>query len=156
MANISQEKIHELNEYGRRFSDATVLLHLQIAQYAGLAPADHKYLSMLMQKGAMTAGELAQASGLTTGAVTGLIDRLEKKGLVERKADANDRRKVLIVPNLQKAGKLFGSVFGALQERLTALVEQYSDKELKVVKSYIGEAVKIMEELTEELKKGKK
>src|SRR5688500_15633345 len=82
MAKISGDKINELNEYGRRFSDATVMLHLQIAEHAGLAPADHKYLGMLMHRGSMTAGELAQASGLTTGAVTGLIDRLEKKGLV--------------------------------------------------------------------------
>jgi hypothetical protein len=74
----------------------------------------------------------------------------------DEKPDKDDRRKVLIIPDKAKAGKLFGRVFGSLQERLTALIGQYTDKELQTVKSYIAGSVAIMEEITAELKGRKK
>ena len=101
----------------------------------------------------MTAGELAQKTGLTTGAVTGVIDRLEKKGLAKRKKDASDRRKVVIEVNHEKAMKLLGPSFQKLQEKLSALYNQYSEKELAIIVDFMTRSDQIMRELIEELKR---
>src|SRR6185436_16887486 len=95
-------RIDQFRMISRQYSDVSILMHEAIARQAGLTGTDHKYLGFILQKGEMTAGELSNATGLTTGAVTGLIDRLEKKKLVKRQFDKNDRRKVIIVPNQQK------------------------------------------------------
>lgn len=82
----SQEKLlDEINAAGRKMSTATILFHQTVAEKAGISGTDHKYLDVLIQEGEMTAGRLAKLSGLTTGAVTGIIDRLEKQALVTRK-----------------------------------------------------------------------
>src|SRR5260221_7736536 len=97
--DLNEQQKQAISELGRKFSDATIFLHEAIAQKAGLTGADRKYLGLLMKKGATTAGELSKLTGLTTGAVTGLIDRLEKKKLARRQFDKTDRRKIIIVPN---------------------------------------------------------
>ena len=153
-SSANKEKfIETLHEGGRQFSDTTILMHELIAQKAGLAGADHKYLNILSQEQAMTAGELAQKTGLTTGAVTGVIDRLEKKGLAKRKKDASDRRKVVIEVNHEKAMKLLGPSFQKLQEKLSALYNQYSEKELAIIVDFMTRSDQIMRELIEELKR---
>src|SRR4051794_19089751 len=94
---IDKQTVQAIRDLGRQFSDATILMHEAIAGKAGLSGTDHKYVGILMRDGAMTAGELSKLTGLTTGAVTGLIDRLELKKLVKRQFDKEDRRKILIV-----------------------------------------------------------
>jgi DNA-binding transcriptional ArsR family regulator len=94
---ISLETIGRL---GKQISDTTILMHEAIAKKAGLTGTDHKYLSLLIDKGKLTAGELSTLTGLSTGAATGLIDRFEKKKLVKREFDKTDRRKVYIIPNI--------------------------------------------------------
>lgn len=144
--------LDELHAGGRRFSDATVLMHELIAQRAGLAGADHKYLNVLSQGPPVTAGELAQKTGLTTGAITGVIDRLEKKGLARRKKDESDRRKVVIEVDHEKATELLGPSFEKLQRRLTSLYDQYSEEELATILDFMSRSENLMRELTEELK----
>src|SRR4029450_798853 len=78
----------------RRSSAAGVLHGQAIARKVGINSSDLECLALILLNGPSTAGEIARRPGLTSGAVTGLIDRLERLGLVERTADANDRRKV--------------------------------------------------------------
>src|SRR6476620_10188900 len=80
------------------YAYTSIQMHEAIARKAGLSGTDHKYLGFLIEKGQMTAGELSTLTGLTTGAVTGLIDRFEKKKLVKRQFADDDRRKVFIKP----------------------------------------------------------
>ena len=150
--SAKEEMIESLNEMGRKFSDVTLLLHELIAQNAGLAGADHKYLSVLGQKGAMTAGEFAQKTGLTTGAVTGVIDRLEKRGLAERKRDKFDRRKVVIEVNHEQAMALLGPSFEKLRHKLATLYSQYSEEELTIIMNFMNQSSALMREFFEELK----
>src|SRR5690625_7182278 len=98
-----EELIEELLSEGRRASTATIMFHQAIAEKAGISGTDHKYLDILFQEEAVTAGRLAELTGLTTGAVTGIIDRLEKKGLVKRERDPDDRRKVLVVLQTERS-----------------------------------------------------
>src|SRR5512138_3089279 len=80
----------------RRSSAAGVLHSQAIARRVGINSSDLECLDLILMKGPSTAGEIARHTGLTSGAVTGLIDRLERQGLVERAADPDDRRKVLV------------------------------------------------------------
>jgi DNA-binding MarR family transcriptional regulator len=72
----------------------------------GLGASDSQFLTLLRTRGALTPGQLAEASGLTSGTVTGVIDRLEKAKLVRRERDNGDRRKVFVVPMADAADRL--------------------------------------------------
>src|SRR5690606_41380764 len=81
---------------GSRLSTATVLFHAAVADRLGLGPTDMKCYSILRQEGPLTAGELAERTALTTGAITGVIDRLERANLIRRARDPHDRRRVVL------------------------------------------------------------
>jgi DNA-binding MarR family transcriptional regulator len=85
-----------LLEMARRFSTAIVLFHHGVAERAGLGASDHKCLEILRERGAMTGSELASATGLTTGAITGVVARLERRGFLTREPDPHDARKQII------------------------------------------------------------
>lgn len=80
-------------------SRQVILKSHAIAIKFGLSPSDFEHLCLLIQSGPMTAGSLATLTGLTTGAITGVIDRLEEAGFVTRQPDQLDRRRIIIVPN---------------------------------------------------------
>lgn len=150
----SREKIvTALFAGGRGYSDATVILHGAIARKVGLAGTDHKYLSILLQEKKMTAGELAELTHLTTGAVTGLIDRLEKKGLVRRERDKSDRRKVYIEVDQKKAEEIFTPIFVRFHEKLSAIYGRYSTEELVVILDFMKHTEKTVREFSDSLKK---
>jgi len=105
----------------RRSSAAGVLHGQAIAKRVGVNSSDLECLDLILLNGPSTAGDIARRTGLTSGAVTGLIDRLERLGLVERTADAQDRRKVLVRVREDKIapiGELFApTTAGARIER---------------------------------------
>lgn len=136
-------------------STATIFFHQTVAEKAGLSGSDHKYLDLLFQEGAMTAGKLAELSGLTTGAVTGIIDRLEKQDLVKRERDPADRRKVLVVPLIENAKKRLGPVFETFQTGLIKQYEKYSEGELQVIRNYLLDTVSLLNEQTQKLRSEK-
>src|SRR5882672_10051316 len=104
---MDNDTIKQIRKLSQQYSYTTIQMHEAIGQKAGLSGTDHKYLGFLIEKGQMTAGELSSLTGLTTGAVTGLIDRFEKKKLVKRQFAEGDRRKVMIEPNTKKIMALF-------------------------------------------------
>lgn len=149
---LDKDRIESVTDLGKRFSDATIQLHEAIAQKAGLTGADHKYLNYLIRTGPVTAGELARLAGLTTGAVTGVIDRLEEKGLVKREFIEQDRRKVIIVPDLEKTQSLLAPSFQLLKEKVLNLVEKLTDEEIIVVENYLNNAITVLKEVTSDLR----
>src|ERR1700759_5382362 len=89
--------VHNIIEQVRRGSTRSVLLHTAIAERLGLNPSDHKCADLLMaESGVSTPGRLAELTGLSTGAITGVLDRLERAGFVGREADPSDRRRTLV------------------------------------------------------------
>ena len=96
----------------------------------------------------MTAGELSALTGLTTGAVTGLIDRFEKKKLVKRKSADNDRRKIIIEPDVEKIMALLAPLYKDFRKKSELLLASFSGKEIKVIESYFIRAIEIMNETT--------
>lgn len=148
---LDAETIHLISDLGKQFSDATIIMHEAIAGKAGLSGTDHKYLGILIRNGAMTAGELSKLTGLTTGAVTGVIDRLEKKDLAKREFDKDDRRKIIIVPNTENAMLLLGPAFADLQNKMVRLISTLSLQEREIVEKYLRSTIAVMNEVTTEL-----
>jgi DNA-binding MarR family transcriptional regulator len=91
-------EVIRVRKLSQQFAYTSIQMHETIGRKAGLTGTEHRYLGFLIQKGQMTAGELSVLTGLTTGAVTGLIDRFVRKKLVKRQADKEDRRKTILVP----------------------------------------------------------
>jgi DNA-binding MarR family transcriptional regulator len=116
----------------RRSSAAGVLHGQTIARRVGVNSTDLECLDLILMSGPSTAGEIARHTGLTSGAVTGLIDRLERLGLVERTADPADRRKVLVRVREDKIGPI-AALYAPLEKAMQALLAGYSKEELKVL-----------------------
>lgn len=122
---------------GRQLSQATVLFHAQIAEHVGLSATDHKCLDLAVQADhPLTAGQIAELSGLSTGAVTGVIDRLERAGFVRRVRDPNDRRKVLVEVSRGSLAR-YGNAYDGLLSALDSALVGYTEDELKAVERFV-------------------
>jgi DNA-binding MarR family transcriptional regulator len=137
---------------GRQMSTATIMFHQAVADRIGLNPTDHKCADLLFMKGPMTAGELSQLTGLTTGAITGVIDRLEGAGFAQREADPNDRRRV-VVRVLPKCHREVGRLFESLAAAVEALCSRYSDRQLTVILDFMNRSREMAHEETLKLRR---
>lgn len=145
--------ITRMRKLVQHYAYASLQMHECIGRKAGLTGTDHKYLGFLIEKGQMTAGEFAQITGLTTGAVTGLIDRFEKKKFVKRTFAEDDRRKVILVPNTKRILALFAPLYKEFRSKSEKLAASFSPKEIILIETYFQQAIAIMEGVTEHLNK---
>jgi DNA-binding MarR family transcriptional regulator len=138
---------------GFRLSTATVLFHAAVAERLGLNVTDVKCYSLIRQVGPMTAGDLAEQTGLTTGAITGVVDRLEKAGLVRRGRDAGDRRRVIIeLVDNPAHEQLLMQLYAPLGNAIAALVKGYSRSERDTIEDFLTKATEILERSTRQLR----
>src|ERR1700712_5677120 len=116
--------VYELMTAVRKFTRSTLILQHVIAEHMGLHVTDAECIDFLQEMGPSTAGDLAKATRLTTGAITNVIDRLEKSGFVKRSADPKDRRKVIVsfIPANHKKAKLH---YAALAKDVEELFRTY-------------------------------
>jgi DNA-binding MarR family transcriptional regulator len=137
---------------GRQLSTATIMFHQAVADCLGLNVTDHKCIDLLLLNGPLTAGELAAMTGLTTGAITAVIDRLERAGFARRQDDPDDRRRVIVSVVVQRCRDIerlfqpFAASFGELTDR-------YSDKELAVILDFMNRSGQGLHQSTLELRK---
>jgi len=150
--DMDNDLIRRARKLSQQYAYTSIQMHEAVARRAGLSGTDHKYLGFLIEKGQMTAGELANLTGLTTGAVTGLIDRLEKKKLVKRNYAEDDRRKVIIEPNTKKIMALFEPLYQEFRNKSEQLFASFSSTELEIIETYFLKAIEIMHETTDKLK----
>jgi DNA-binding MarR family transcriptional regulator len=143
--------VKAIRKLSQQYAFVSIQMHETVARKAGLSGTDHKYLGFLMEKGQMTAGELSMLTGLTTGAVTGLIDRFEKKKLVKRRFVEGDRRKVIIEPNTKNIMALLEPLYKQFRKDSSELLASFSKREIKVMEKYFLEAIAIMNETTNKL-----
>lgn len=115
-----------------------------VAEELGVSRTDLRCIDLLERRGTMTAGALAEACGLTTGAVTFLLDRLERAGMVQRVRDPADRRRVL-VELVAAAGRRVFEVHRPMVEEMRALAARYRAEELAIVSRFLTEARGIYE-----------
>ncbi|PSK92098.1 MarR family winged helix-turn-helix transcriptional regulator [Taibaiella chishuiensis] len=148
---MKTDPIHTLRKLSQQYAYTSIQMHEAVGRKAGLTGTDHKYLGFLIEKGQMTAGELATLTGLTTGAVTGLIDRFEKKKLVRRRLSPDDRRKVIIEPLTKNIMALLEPLYRDFRAGTEQLIASFPAKERKVIEHYFLKAIALMEATTEQL-----
>lgn len=150
----------------RTISAQNVVISQAIAEQLGINASDLECLDVareLADEIAVTAGQLADWIGLTSGAITGVIDRLERAGLVKRERDPADRRKVMVYPT-SGAAKSVPPLFQPLHEAMVAMWERYSDAQLELILDFltnvrnvmVEERVKLRETLAADAKKRKR
>lgn len=131
--------VRELKMHLRRFVVQVIVSNFEATEEVGLNSTDFASLCLLLLHGPAPAGRLAELTGLTTGAVTGLVDRLEQAGLVRREVDPTDRRKVIVVPNAQRVERDVFPHFPSLQRAATtAFYEDFNIAELEVITSFLS------------------
>jgi DNA-binding MarR family transcriptional regulator len=151
-----KQLIDDISDLVRRVSTQTVLFHHAIAEKLGLGPTDHKCLDLAFRPetapdGRLTPGRLCEATGLTSGAITGVLDRLEKAGYIRREKDPADRRQVLIRVVPEKLQPLF-ETFGEVNRRWNQGCERYSDEQLRFIQGFIREQLAASEEMIKALR----
>lgn len=121
----------------RRNSTAAVLLHHAVAERLGLGPTDHKCLDLLRERGPMTASALAAITGLTSGALTGVVARLERAGYLSREPDPHDRRKQILRPVPERVRDI-QDVFDPIRDDAAALLEGFDTHQLTAIAEFLA------------------
>lgn len=136
--DVSPEAREAAAAVGRDFATALVVFHDSVGRLLGLSSVEYKCVDLLRRLGAVPAGAIGEHTGLTTGAVTGLVDRLAKAGYVERVRDPDDRRRVVVrlVPN-EQLDALMATAFGPYIDGLTKLADRYDEKELRAIGDWV-------------------
>jgi DNA-binding MarR family transcriptional regulator len=133
---VPEDVLERFGELGREISTNTVLFHSRIAEQMGLSGTDHKCLELVLSaKAPLTAGQIAQLSGLSTGAVTGVIDRLERRGFARRVRDPHDRRKVLVeIAEFEESQ--YQHLFQDMIRLTETVLEKFTPEEWEVLERY--------------------
>lgn len=124
-----------------QFIAQAVLFNHVVAQREGLNSSDGQFLTLLRMDGPMTAGRLAEVTGLTTGSTTGVIDRLERAGFVRRVRDHQDRRRVIVVPDEETIGRRLMPHYRGHAERLAGVLATRSAGELRVIADFLADVL---------------
>jgi DNA-binding MarR family transcriptional regulator len=147
-----QELVRQVGlEVGREIGARTILFHQAIANMVGVSITDMKCLDYVDRGGDVTAGDLARMTGLTTGAITAAIDRLEKAGLARRERSETDRRKVFIRTAVSPATAKIGPIFEELGREASALATRYSTRELETIKDFCDRSIEMMRRQTQKV-----
>jgi DNA-binding MarR family transcriptional regulator len=148
-----EEIVASLIGESRRMSTRTVLFHAAIAERLGLNPSDHKCADLIWNEtGPVTAGRLAELTGLSTGAITGVVDRLERAGFVSRVPDPDDRRRVVIACSAEGRAPDIRHLFVPMMLGMVAVCENYSDAELTLILDFMRRSGEMSESRIQALK----
>lgn len=141
------ELVRRLVTTVRRQVAWTVLHNQALADRLGMGLTDLHCVNLLDLEGPMTAGRLAELMGLTTGAVTGVLDRLERAGMVRREADPSDRRRVVarLVP---EGMERVSAAYAAVGAETHALYSSYAEEQLALLVDYTRRSMEITRRLT--------
>lgn len=138
----------------RRMGAQSVIVSQTVAARFGLNTTDLEGLDLIQLQGQVSAGQLATATGLTSGAVTALIDRLERAGYVERIDDPADRRRVLV--RIREGAIVeIAKVYAPMQKRMFALWSQYSADELTAIEDFLTRSLELSVDCVAELRDGR-
>jgi DNA-binding Lrp family transcriptional regulator len=113
-----------------------ILYSHEVAEKIGIGPSDGQFLTLLEVHGPLTPGRLAELSGLRTGTVTGVLDRLERVGYIRRERATDDRRKVIVSRVEDRIAADMGPLYGPKATGLLQLLSRYDDAELAIVADF--------------------
>lgn len=135
---------------GQQFSLALIMFHQSLADKVGLNLTDYKVLGIIGD--GVTAGKIAEITGLSTGMVTTVVDRLEKRNYVYRDRDAHDRRKVIIKLNANKVSSELAPLFQSFGEVMGKLFAKYDDEQLALLEDFMRSCIDIFRQETLKLR----
>lgn len=147
-ADLKKRALMAVRDYGIHLT----LFRNAVDEKQGLNTTDAECLRLLFQKGIATPTELARHTGLTSGATTAMLDRLEKAGFIERRPNPDDRRGTLIVPlqsGIEKAASWFESARKAQDE----LISSYSEEELETIADVFERFTELWKQECEKLRR---
>src|SRR6187551_3298642 len=148
-----EQSIARMADVMRDFMANAVLFQDAVARTGGLNGTDLQAVSLLMTQGPATPGELAERTGLSAGgAITAVIDRLEKAGYVSRRRDQADRRRVIVTADVDKVLEQVGPVYGRVGARWAAYLDTLSDEQIDLANELFTRASQINREEIELLK----
>ena len=134
-----EEAIRDLKLNLRHFVVELLVSSYEATEDVGVNPTDLGSLCLLLLHGPAPAGRLAELTGLTTGAVTGVIDRLEKGGFVRREVDPADRRKVIVVPDARRVDRDLFPHFPSLKRAAAQqFYDDFSIAELERISEFVS------------------
>ena len=135
----------ESNRLHRDLATAVVSFHEAVARRLGMTAAERKCAGVLAERGRMTPGELAQETGLTTGAITGIVDRLAKAGYAARVPHPTDRRSVIVeARRTDELAAMIGPIFAALTAAMDRLDARYTDAERALMLRHLTDTIAIL------------
>lgn len=146
-ASPSQQRAADPDLLHRNLATAVIAFHETAARRNGMGISEHKCLGALALLGPVTAGQLARETGFTTGAITGIVDRLERAGHVRREPNSEDRRSVIIrllqdAEHARRGERLFQS----LTEAMAQLRGEFSAAELKTIYRYLLRTTEVLKD----------
>lgn len=150
----------KLDRYGMREADAlhrdlsfaVIAFHEALARRSGMSAVERKVFSLLAMEGSATPSHIAKESGLTTGAITGIVDRLERAGLAKREPNPNDRRSLIVKPlQVQKVHDAHLPAFQSLTKAMNDMRAHFSPDDLKKIHAYLSETIAVLRAETAKL-----
>lgn len=127
----------EIVENTRRVIATAILYSHQVAEQMGLGASDAQFMTLLEVHGPLTPGQLAELTGLRTGTVTGVLDRLERAGFVRRERAPDDRRKVIVSRNEEQIRQRVAPHYAGQAEGMAALLEGYDTAQLELIADFM-------------------
>jgi DNA-binding MarR family transcriptional regulator len=146
-----EEVIAEGGQVFRAYQTSNDNFDQAIADRLGMNRTDMRCVDLIDQAGGMTAGELARAAGLTTGAVTAVVDRLERAGIARRVPDAADRRRVRIEATPQ-LWELTGPLMGPFIEESQVILDDFSTEELERMSEFLRRVIDVQSKHIERIR----
>lgn len=145
--DLKRRALAAVRDYGIHLT----LFRNAVSEWAGLNTTDMECLRLLFLKGTASPTELARQTGLTSGATTAMLDRLEKAGLLERHPNPDDRRGTLITPAKSAAARA-ASWFESARNAQDELLSSYSESELEIIADVFERFVKLWDEERDKLR----
>ena len=127
-----RELVTAIGQQLRLQSGLALVLHQAVAERFGLHPTDLKCLDIAAREPDLTAGRLAELTGMSTSAVTALLDRLERRGFIERRRDPADRRRVYVRSTGQHEQTLT-EIFAPLGATTAGILDGYDEAQLRLI-----------------------
>ena len=151
MTKISKnDLVRQVAWDAREYGISEVLYRHVVGEILGVNVTDCECLALIFFKGLATPSELARYTGLTSGATTAMLDRLEKAHLIERHRNPQDRRGTLIVQTNERTEEV-RALFASVGEAMDRLNTSYTENELEFISNYFSKLGIIWTEEREKL-----
>ncbi len=144
--------VRQTNMNAREYGINTVLFRHAVAEKLGINVTDMECLALVFFKRLATPSELSRYAGLTSGATTTMLDRLERAHLIERRPNPQDRRGTLIVITNERTREI-SAMFASASKAIDELTLSYNENELELISNYLGRLAMLWDEERKKLQR---